>query len=413
MRILVLLLATAAPTWAQNAVRVVRPVPVLPFAPAALFAAPSGLSAPAPVLPSGAKLTAAPSLAPTLALPPAAVNAVSARQAAVAAEAVPVVAAQAVAPALGVVPAAEVSGPAANDAAPLPVNRKALSAAARASARTRTRAKGVSQTKVPSAAAAATFFDGASEFPEMVESAAVDGFVRELREPARVLREMGVQGTVTVYGSARIPSPEKAKAAYDAAVAKYGGRPRTAVGKKALSEARAQVRASRWYAEAQRFGALVVEKSGGKLAVVSGGGPGIMEGANRGAFEAGGKSVGYNILLPHEQSANPYLTKGLSFDFTNFTTRKMNLRHGAMGLAYFPGGFGTMDELFEVLTLMQTGKMPKVPIVLVGEKSYWNKILRFREFAHQGLISKADLDLFEFAETAEEAWSAIESHYKK
>ncbi|TPW19892.1 MAG: hypothetical protein FD126_2230, partial [Elusimicrobia bacterium] len=296
---------------------------------------------------------------------------------------------------------------------PLPVNRRALGAAARASARTQTRAKGVVAAKVPSAAAVTAFFDGTRTFPDMVEPAAVDGFVRELREPARVLREKGVQGTVTVYGSARIPSPEKAKAAYEAAAARHGRRPKTAVGKKALSEARAQVRASRWYAEAQRFGRLVVEKSGGKLAVVSGGGPGIMEAANRGAFESGGHSVGYNIVLPHEQSANPYLSQGLSFDFTNFTTRKMNLRHGAMGLAYFPGGFGTMDELFEVLTLMQTGKMARVPIVLVGEKSYWNKILRFREFAHQGLISQADLDLFRFAETADEAWSSIESSYRR
>lgn len=421
MRTLTLLALLAAPGAAQNAARAVRPVPALPavpFAAAVLHAAPSALTAPASLLPSGASLAPAPSLSPTLALPPAAVNAAKPRAAAAVAAVEPA-SARADAPAKSAaVPvragASDMSVPEASPAAesaPLPVNRRALNAAARTSARVRTRAKAV--TAAVSAAEASVFFDGSRSFPDMVEPAAVDGFVRELREPARALREMGVEGTVTVYGSARIPSPEKAKAAYEAAAAEHGRRPKTAAGKKAMSEARAQLRASRWYAEAQRFGSLVVRRSGGRLAVVSGGGPGIMEGANRGAFEAGGKSVGYNIVLPHEQSANPYLTKGLSFDFTNFTTRKMNLRHGAMGLAYFPGGFGTMDELFEVLTLMQTGKMARVPIVLVGEKSYWNKVLRFREFAHQGLISQADLDLFKFAETADEAWSAIESSYKK
>lgn len=258
------------------------------------------------------------------------------------------------------------------------------------------------------AARAASFFDGARAFPELVESAGVDGFVRELVEPARLLQSMGVKGTVTVYGSARIPSREAAQAGHDAAVAKHGRRPKTQLGRKALSDARAALRSSRWYEEARRFGRLVAERGRGELAVVTGGGPGIMEGANRGAFEAGGKSVGYNIALPHEQGGNPWTTPGLSFEFQNFTTRKMNLRHGAVGLAYFPGGFGTMDELFEVLTLIQTGKMARLPIVLVGEKAYWKKVVDFKEFARQGLISEKDLSLFVFAEDADQAWSAIE-----
>ncbi|MBI5596906.1 MAG: TIGR00730 family Rossman fold protein [Elusimicrobia bacterium] len=267
----------------------------------------------------------------------------------------------------------------------------------------------------PAAAQArsAAFFDGTRSFPDLVENAGLEGIVRELREPARLLQAMGVKGTVTVYGSARIPEPEAAQAAFDKAVRRHGRRPTTRAGRAAVRDAREALRASRWYEEARRFGRLVAERGGGELAVVTGGGPGIMEAANRGAFEAGGKSVGYNIILEHEQSANPWVTPGLAFEFANFTTRKMNLRHGAVGLAYFPGGFGTMDELFEVLTLMQTGKMPRVPIVLVGERAYWNKVLRFGEFARQGLISRDDLKLFTFAEDAEQAWAAIENAAKR
>ncbi len=132
-----------------------------------------------------------------------------------------------------------------------------------------------------------------------------------------------------------------------------------------------------------------------------------MKAANQGAFEAGGPSVGYNIILDKEQGLNKYATPGLDFEFENFSTRKMALRHGSVGLVYFPGGFGTMDELFEVLTLMQTRKMPRVPIVLVGERAYWDKILDFDEFARMGLISSGDLSLFHFADAARSAWNAI------
>ena len=195
--------------------------------------------------------------------------------------------------------------------------------------------------------------------------------LREMEEPALRLQKAGVEAVITVYGSARL---------------KPG---------------------SRYYEEARRFGALVAQFGGGRVAVVTGGGPGIMEAANRGAFEAGGPSVGYNIHLAHEQQPNPYVTAGLSYDFEYFSTRKMNLRRGAMGLVYFPGGFGTLDEFFEVVTLIQTGKMPRLPIVLVGKREHWDELIDFEHLVRRKLISPEDLSLFKFVETAEQAWSVV------
>lgn len=232
---------------------------------------------------------------------------------------------------------------------------------------------------------------------------------REIQEPSALLRARGIEATVTMYGSARIPSPEKAKAALSSLTKEFGPRPKGAEAKSRLAAAREALKMSKYYQIARDLGGLIAREGAGKVAVVTGGGPGIMEGGNRGAFEAGGPSVGYNIKLPHEQGLNPYATPELEFTFENFSTRKMALRHGSMGLVYFPGGFGTMDELFEVLTLIQTGKMAKVPIVLMGERSYWQKILDFDEFAHMGLISAGDLTLFTFAETAHQAWEAIQA----
>ncbi|MEK7383319.1 MAG: TIGR00730 family Rossman fold protein, partial [Elusimicrobiota bacterium] len=251
---------------------------------------------------------------------------------------------------------------------------------------------------------AAAFVPAALERASLPEMATV---AREIQEPSRLLRAHGIRATVTVYGSARILSPAAAKAELEAVAAETGKSPQDAAGKRRLKEARKNLAVSRYYRVARELGALVAKEGRGKVAVVSGGGPGIMEAANRGAFEAGGPSVAYNIKLPHEQKRNPYATRELEFSFENFSTRKMSLRHGAMGLVYFPGGFGTMDELFEVLTLIQTGKMARVPIVLVGEKSYWAKVLDFDEFARMGLIAQNDLSLFTFAETADQAWKEI------
>jgi len=239
----------------------------------------------------------------------------------------------------------------------------------------------------------------------------MDVVEREITQPSRLLRERGVEATVTVYGSARILSPDAARAEHEKALAELGPHPKSPAGRRRMAFAREAVRMSKYYQIARDLGALVASAGGGKVALVTGGGPGIMEAANRGAFEAGGPSVGFNIKLPKEQDPNPYATKGLEFTFENFATRKMALRHGAMGLVYFPGGFGTMDELFEVLTLMQTGKMPRTPIVLIGERKYWDKILDFDEFARMGLISEADLSMFTFAESADQAWTAIQGFH--
>ncbi len=231
--------------------------------------------------------------------------------------------------------------------------------------------------------------------------------LREITEPSKRLRAAGVKATVTVYGSARILPADIARSQYDALIKKFGKKPKRPEERRLVYAAFQAVEASKYYEIAREFGRIVAEEGGGEVAVVTGGGPGIMEAANRGAFEAGGPSVGYNILLDKEQGLNKYATPGLDFEFENFATRKMALRHGSMGLVYMPGGFGTMDELFEVLTLMQTRKMKKVPIVLVGEKSYWDKILDFDEFVRMGLISPDDLSLFVFADTARDAWRAI------
>jgi uncharacterized protein (TIGR00730 family) len=234
--------------------------------------------------------------------------------------------------------------------------------------------------------------------------------LREVTEPIKRLRAAGVKATVTVYGSARILPEDVAREQLRALIGKHGNKPKRPEERKLVYAARQAVEVSKYYEIARAFGRIVAKDGGGEVAIVTGGGPGIMEAANRGAHEAGGPSVGYNIRLDKEQDLNKFTTPGLSFEFQNFPTRKMSMRHGSMGLVYFPGGFGTMDELFEILTLMQTHKMKRVPIVLIGEKAYWDKIVDFDEFERMGLISHGDLSLFRFADSAEAAWQEITSH---
>ncbi len=193
-----------------------------------------------------------------------------------------------------------------------------------------------------------------------------------------------------VFGSSRIPSPETAK--------------KTKIPKKMLHLVK-------YYEIARKFAKLAAKKSRGKLVIVTGGGPGIMEAANRGAFETRAKSVGLNITLPFEQAPNPYITPELVFNFHYFAIRKMHFIMRSKALVVFPGGFGTLDELFETLTLVQTGKKSRIPIILV-DKKWWNETINFKALADCGTISKKDLKLLKFADTAPEVWQIIADFYK-
>jgi len=228
-------------------------------------------------------------------------------------------------------------------------------------------------------------------------------FALEYAKPELELRDWGIRSTIIVFGSARIASPEQAEAAAKAAS-----------NDAERSRAEAMQKQSELYQIAREFGQIASQR-GGSFApknrwrdnvIATGGGPGIMEAANRGAHDAGAPTIGFNITLPHEQVPNPYITPELYFRFHYFAMRKMHLAMRANALAVFPGGFGTMDELFEVLTLQQTKKAPPTPIVLFRE-SYWRKIVNFDALVEEGMIAADDLKLFEFAETAEEGWDSL------
>ena len=227
-------------------------------------------------------------------------------------------------------------------------------------------------------------------------------FAMEYLKPELALREWGVRSTVVVFGSARIPSPETAVRME-----------REAKGAAAREKARKRSVLSRWYEEARRFGRIVSER-GGALAsarprdnvVATGGGPGIMEAANRGAADAGAPSIGFNITLPAEQEPNAYSTPELTFRFHYFAMRKMHLAMRANALAVFPGGFGTLDELFEILTLQQTRKAPKMPVVLFGA-DYWRTVINFEALVDLGSIEASDLELFEIVDDAEAGWQVM------
>ena len=236
----------------------------------------------------------------------------------------------------------------------------------------------------------------------------------ELLKPELVMREHGVISTVVVFGSARVPAPADVPAALakaDAAAAVQG---EDANAERRLRAGRRLCDYSKWYAEAQKFGALISSACQvGKecdYVVITGGGPGIMEAANRGAADVGAKSIGLNIVLPFEQRPNPYIHPGLCFNFHYFAMRKMHFLMRAKALAFFPGGFGTLDEMFEALTLIQTGKIERMPCVLFG-RAFWDKLLDFDFLADEGLISPEDLELIEIVETAEEGLARIQAFY--
>jgi hypothetical protein len=218
----------------------------------------------------------------------------------------------------------------------------------------------------------------------------------ELLKPELFLTEHGIDSTVVIFGGARIPAPGETPK----------GKP-----KKVARNLKAN---SRYYEEARRFARLVseasIEQGGRDYVIASGGGPGIMEAANRGAYEAGAASIGMNIVLPVEQAPNRYVSPELSFQFHYFGIRKMHFLLRARAIACFPGGFGTLDELFESLTLIQTGRVAPMPFVLFGE-AFWRRIVNFEALAEEGTISKTDLQLFSFVEKAEDGWDIIRSHY--
>ena len=235
----------------------------------------------------------------------------------------------------------------------------------------------------------------------------------ELLKPELAQQAHKIHSTIVVYGSARTLPPERAarELAEAEARAAPGGGPAAA---ERLVRARRQAEASRYYGEARRFARLVSSTcqtdDSCDYVIVTGGGPGIMEAGNRGAHDVGAKSLGFNIQLPFEQRPNPYITPELCFDFRYFAMRKMHFLMRARALVAFPGGFGTLDELFETLTLIQTRKVPRVPVVLVG-RAFWNRIINLDALAEAGMISPEDVGLVTWAETAEEAWAAINGFY--
>jgi uncharacterized protein (TIGR00730 family) len=223
----------------------------------------------------------------------------------------------------------------------------------------------------------------------------------ELLKPEMVLSEEGIAATVVIFGSARLVP--RAVAAQRLAEAEAGN------DAQALARARMDLRMSRYYEEARAFAGLVTQASqrmDEKIVVVTGGGPGIMEAGNRGASEAGGPSIGLNIVLPHEQQPNAYITPKLCFQFHYFALRKMHFLMRSVALVCFPGGFGTLDELFEVMTLTQTGKVRRRPIVLVG-REFWAKLINFDWLIETGMIAAADVQLFHLVDSAEEAWQVL------
>jgi uncharacterized protein (TIGR00730 family) len=231
-------------------------------------------------------------------------------------------------------------------------------------------------------------------------------FQLELLKPEILLHEHGIEHTITVFGSTRFVSCEKARD-----LEKQANTP------EAVAEAKRALLHCKYYDSAREFGSIVANYNASqsedrnKLHIATGGGPGIMEAANRGAFEAGDRSVGFNISLPREQHPNPYLTPGLSFRFHYFAIRKMHFMLRARAIVAYPGGFGSFDELFEVLTLMQTKKVERFPIILVG-KTFWQGVINFQQMLDHGVIDQADMDLIHFVETAEESWAVIRNWYQ-
>jgi uncharacterized protein (TIGR00730 family) len=249
--------------------------------------------------------------------------------------------------------------------------------------------------------------------PEFLESE--DGrplrLLSEYLDPLRRFRQERIQDTVVFFGSARVASHEQAERALDAARRGDAGS-----AEDVLAHARRALDWSKYYEDARTLARLLtawsktLESPFHRFVVCSGGGPGIMEAANRGAREAGGKTIGLNIRLPFEQGANPYISHGLHFEFHYFFMRKFWFAYLAKALVVFPGGFGTLDEMFEILTLAQTEKLSKKIAVLLYGRAYWEQVLRFEPLLDAGAISPKDMELFTFADTPEDAFRYLQAH---
>jgi len=237
----------------------------------------------------------------------------------------------------------------------------------------------------------------------------------ELLKPELMLREQGITSTVVVFGSTRTVSREEMAPQVARLEKKVRSRPGDATTRRDLAVARRLLAKAKYYDEARKFARLVSNacQIDGRCdyVVVTGGGPGIMEAANRGAHDVGAKTIGLNITLPHEQYPNPYISPELCFQFHYFAIRKMHFMMRAKAMVIFPGGYGTLDELFEALTLVQTGKVKSLPVILFG-RAWWSRLINWKMLSDEGVIAPEDLDLFRFAETAEEAWEKIQDYYQ-
>ncbi|MFQ5453014.1 MAG: TIGR00730 family Rossman fold protein [Candidatus Zixiibacteriota bacterium] len=237
----------------------------------------------------------------------------------------------------------------------------------------------------------------------------------ELLKPEIILREQKIDSTIVVFGGTRIIEPSKAKTEIKKIEKKLAKNPKDRNLLKQLKVAHTIAAKSKYYDEAKEFARLVSSEcqlnDNHEYVIVTGGGPGIMEAANRGAFEIGAKSAGFNITLPMEQDPNPYITPELCLQFHYFAIRKMHFMLRAKALVAFPGGYGTLDELFEALTLVQTKKVKPLPIILFGEK-FWKKLIDFKYLVDEGTIAEEDLSLFVYADKAKDAWNYIKYFYQ-
>ncbi len=232
----------------------------------------------------------------------------------------------------------------------------------------------------------------------------------ELLKTELALKDENINSTVVVLGGTQIVCGEEARARLQTAETALADSPHDPKLRRAVARANRYVAKAKYYEEAREFARIVSSTCQNKnvcdYVVVTGGGPGIMEAANRGAFDVQAKSIGLNITLPKEQAPNPYITPGLCFNFHYFALRKLHFLLRAKALVVFPGGFGTLDELFDALTLKQTGRMQVIPIILYG-REYWDPIINLQVLADEGVIADEDLDLLDFADTPQQAWDII------